>query len=80
MEGESSFRLGISKHHFKECRLFGFELTGTSMCAIAVLVLTVFHPGYFFKEMQGHGHKIRATSTKDSNYGSQADIETPSEK
>jgi len=47
------------------------------MCAIAVLVLTIFHPGYFFKEMQEHGRK---GEDKEAGYGSSINIETPSEK
>jgi len=46
------------------------------MCIIAVVVLTVFHPGYFFPQMVGYGRKGEA---KETGYGT-PDIETPSEK
>ena len=46
------------------------------MCVIAVLVLTVFHPGSFFPQMAGHGQKDEA---KEIGY-STPDIESPSEK
>jgi hypothetical protein len=47
------------------------------MCAVALLVLTIIHPGYFFKEMQEHGRKGEG---KETGYGTPPDIETPCEK
>ncbi|MCJ1244191.1 hypothetical protein MMC30_001389 [Trapelia coarctata] len=53
-----------------------FMVLDGGMCIIAVLVLTVFHPGYFFPQMVGQGQKGGA---KETGY-STPDIEAPREK